>query len=443
MDSIKFAEFFSSTSDLSTVTEEANDGNDLCDLLYPLPPAQFVSTYFMKRAVYIGREDRTKLDFMTLERFRALLNSEKRHPTAGFSLHAQFRSSSRDHLFAIEPHQVGHLLDAGATICASRLHFVDPKLYRLTRALKVQLSFSGKVAVSCYVSPDGAGFPMHYDTKAGVVVQLSGQKRWRYGSTPAIAFPRRAARIASGDVEHEQAQAVPLESWEHIRAPAEAAFEEKLLQPGDVLCFPPGVWHEACAEGFSLALTISFQPLNFAAVLLTLLSGDLVSKDGWRQGPPALATLPPEQPPESVTSYFRARIGDLRDAIDRLDENDPRLWTAWYASLTETMQPTLPSPRTSAVCEYVRINRAVPFCHFVCNYEGEDRVIVQSGTKRITLSIRVLPLVRAFGGGETFRCDGADATERSSCTVPETKELWNILLSAGIAEYDRGSNVSA
>ncbi|MBE2258228.1 MAG: hypothetical protein IAE88_05185 [Rhodobacteraceae bacterium] len=430
-----FADFFSSSSQVGQFEALDITGRELDELIDPLQQTEFVSSYFMKKSVFIPAGQREKVTFVTLERFRALLNMAKQMRTPGFCIDAHFRNSPRDELFEIEPRQVGHLLDAGATICATNLHLIDPDLYRLTRALKVQLAFTGKVGVNCYISTDGGGFRSHFDTKTAMVVQLSGRKVWRYAKTASLPYPRRTARERDGMIHLGRAPELPVEDWERVGPSQSDAFDETVMKAGDVLCVPPGTWHEACADGFSLALNIFFQPTDFSALLWPIIAAGLRTRDAWRGGPPPLSGGPPEEPPDTVRAYFRARLSDLRATINAVDENDPRLWSAWYASSTEATQPS--SAHTSHRPEggaYLCVNRTVPFCHYISkSKDGEDCVVLQYGPKRMVFTIGAYPLIRAFVDGKVFPYGGINEDLAGCCSTAEAKQIWDALLAAGIA----------
>lgn len=324
---IEFARFFHETSPF--VAEEIELGNEvgLGTLIAPLTTAEFLRNHLFSRAVRIPRAGAAKLSFFTLERFRALLSQQF---TAGFALDANFRSSSKNSLFEVERAQVGHLLDAGATICATSIELIDPRLHALALRMKREIRFSGQIGVNCYLSPDGAGFTRHFDTKAVLIVQIEGKKKWKYCDEPAVPFPRRAARVARGAVELHKQGTVPIEDWE---LPAIAAQEEHevVLSPGDVLCLPPGTWHEAQAIGYSLALTIACQPIPSFALFAQVLARRLDAVPHWRGGPPP--TEDAQACPTVVRSHFAQSVNDLRQVISELDENDPALWQLWSAAV--------------------------------------------------------------------------------------------------------------
>jgi hypothetical protein len=334
-----FAAFFSALG--TAPVADAADGPTvgLHDVLAPLPVRGFLANDFLRRAVRVPSGGRQRLPFFSLERFGRLIKSSEEHRPPGFALDANFRDNPDDSLFEIRPSQVGHLLDAGATVCATNIHLIDPALHSITRELKTQMTFSGVVGVNCYLSAHGAGFRMHFDSKSALIVQIEGAKHWTYGRTPALEFPRRAGRDHAGTMQVAHAD-LPFEEWEKASPVQADELSETLLTPGDVLWLPPGAWHEARAEGFSLALTFAFQPVSFATIIWPVIAAELRRKNAWRGGPPSLHNIGAEEGQDQIRSYFEARLGELRDIVCALDGSDSRIWKAWQVAASDSRAKT-------------------------------------------------------------------------------------------------------
>lgn len=107
--------------------------------------------------------------------------------------------------------------------------------------------------VNAYLSPDGCGYGLHFDTHPVWIFQLEGAKRWTYSLEPEIAdppfnvlFPPDRDRVRLPWVELERPDVTNTEQ-----------FREVLLEPGEALYLPAGCWHGAVAQGHSLALTLA------------------------------------------------------------------------------------------------------------------------------------------------------------------------------------------
>jgi hypothetical protein len=134
------------------------------------------------------------------------------------------------------------LFDAGATLVLSHMHEMLPPLGSLCRGL--ERIFLHPVQCNVYLTPPGAqGFRVHYDTHDVLVLQVQGQKLWRFWPAPTVPFANTYT------------------PWNHGPSPAEEP-RTQLLRAGDVLYVPRGILHDAVSRGVqsSLHLTISISP---------------------------------------------------------------------------------------------------------------------------------------------------------------------------------------
>jgi hypothetical protein len=77
--------------------------------------------------------------------------------------------------------------------------------------------------------------------------------------------------------------------WERLAPFDEQDTTEVVLEPGDLLILPAGIWHEACGgEGGSLALYLSFAPISYTLLVRNLLDSLLTPEPGWRSPAPVL-----------------------------------------------------------------------------------------------------------------------------------------------------------
>ncbi len=205
--------------------------------------------------------------------------------------------------------------DAGATLIVSQFHELHPALMRFCRGL--EQAFLHGVQANIYLTPPGAqGFRMHYDTHDVLVLQVTGEKRWRLW--PGQPFPQPTRRTPwPGGIE-------PLGEPEPLT-----------LRPGDTLYVPRGVLHDAAAqegEAPSLHVTVGFMEPSFATVLR--LAVDLLEAEDpalraafptWRlaDGPGALAEL--ARPLAAKLAEPAALERAALALMDRLAEDRPAL----------------------------------------------------------------------------------------------------------------------
>jgi len=205
--------------------------------------------------------------------------------------------------------------DKGATLVVSRFHELHAPLMRFCRGLE-QVFLHG-VQANIYLTPPSAqGFRVHYDTHDVLVLQVTGEKRWRLWDGQPV--PRPTWRTPwPGDIE-PQGEPTTL-----------------TLRPGDTLYVPRGVLHDAAAqdgEEPSLHVTIGLLDPSFATVLR--LAVDLLeakepglreSFPTWRlaEGAERLAQL--AQPLAARLAEPAALEGAALALLDRLAAERPAL----------------------------------------------------------------------------------------------------------------------
>lgn len=127
--------------------------------------------------------------------------------------------------------------DAGASLVLSQFDETHPPLQRLCRGLE-KLFLHG-VQANIYLTPPAAqGFRTHYDTHDVLVLQVQGRKRWRVWDGEPVPRPTRRT------------------PWPGNLAP-EGEPHVLVLNPGDALYIPRGVFHDAATEPGDAALHIT------------------------------------------------------------------------------------------------------------------------------------------------------------------------------------------
>jgi hypothetical protein len=427
-----FARFFSQPAVFPPPPHAAPDIT-LSDILGSVNADKCVKEYFMRRALLVSDSRASDRIGFDLQRLRSLLAMPAKNHPPNFSLDANFRSSSDDCLFSISADQVGHLLDAGATVCITNVHLIDPGLYRLTRSMKCALRFDGQVGVNCYVSGNGAGFRKHFDSKSALVIQCEGKKHWKYSSLPAIDFPRASGRPGVDGIEYDfRGREVP-EPWE-LAERVDGETHAAVLEPGNALWLPPGAWHEACAEGFSLALTVTFKPRDFSQSLIPLLAAAMRSHSAWRAGIPAAfdaSAVTAAQP--HVKRYFGSRLKELRDYLNALGEEDFRLWDAWAGGITESLER--PSATVSAELRGDAVyawNPVQPTVAYLRDDGPLVHLVVHGQSRRWKFLDKAAPVVDAIKAGPPLTLQALAGAVAPQLSEAEVREVVGVLLDAGV-----------
>jgi ribosomal protein L16 Arg81 hydroxylase len=303
------------------VDERANGGAQrplgLRELLEPISVGEFLRDYWGKKPLYVeaSRSDKFATLF-DLERFRSAIRDEKTVKLRG-SL------DSGASYFSVRGGDVDTLLKGGATLCADHLEETDNGLRACTGMVARELRYPGKVDFRCYLSPDGAGFDTHFDQRIATVLQIAGQKRWRFSRQPAVDYPEyQAVPDGKGGVKHGRTlHPAQLAAGDFV-PPNEAEFEEVVLRPGDVLCLPAGTWHKAKAIGWSLALNLAFNPVRVHELVWTTIRKHLESDPIWRQGivpVPAENVGPDPQGSGETLGHYMRRLRKVLEELEGID----------------------------------------------------------------------------------------------------------------------------
>jgi hypothetical protein len=254
-------------------------------------------------------------------RIRALLRDERKGRTFGEDIPSD---------------GIGEWLASGTTICVNNIGAGDMALSRFASIIKEQLGFVGSARFNCYLSPDKSGADTHLDAKVAMTLQIEGQKRWRFSSGVAMEWPPSNAQLRPDGTTYWVLPGIENEPWTKLERVDEAAFNEVLLSPGDLLCLPAGSWHSAKAVGSSLALNLAFAPINFYFILMRLLDPTFRSHSAWRGSPPpALPAGADEAIPFQVEGFLADRLTELRHFLDHVDLKDPQWSRIWKELIGE------------------------------------------------------------------------------------------------------------
>jgi hypothetical protein len=154
----------------------------------------------------------------------------------------------------VAPHALFARFDRGATLVLSQFHRHHAPLARFCRGL--EKAFLHPVQANIYLTPPGAqGFRKHFDGHDVLVLQVSGQKRWRIWDGQPFPDP------------------TPRTPWDNRFVP-DGEPVELTLRPGEALYVPRGVVHEAMAQpdgAPSLHVTVGLLEPCAAALLRRLL----------------------------------------------------------------------------------------------------------------------------------------------------------------------------
>lgn len=165
----------------------------------------------------------------------------------------------------------------------------------------IERTLRTRVQANLYASWTGTeGFGVHWDDHDTVVVQLDGSKHWRlYGTTRPFPLYR--------DVDQPD-------------QPPQEPVADLVLNTGDVLYVPRGVWHAVAADQGtrSLHVTCGLQT-HTPTDLVTWACEQLLGHEEWRRDLPQLAS-PAEQAEAlhgRVTASAPLHGGELVEMVDK------------------------------------------------------------------------------------------------------------------------------
>ena len=321
----------------------------LARLVHPLTPHEFVTTYWCARPVLLTGWPQRHTGLFDLGVLRAAV---ARQSEAGLSIRVSDDHRGDDggagRHRSIQAGQIAEHLRRGASVCVDPIDRAVPTLRRLATDLSRELRHAGEVSVKCYLSPDGYGFNTHFDAHVVTTLQIEGSKRWRIGRRPGVPHPVDNAFLdAAGGLHYMHRMPSAVRAWERAAFdPADGV--EIVLQPGDVLCLPAGTWHEAKAEGSSLALNLAFAAPDLLALIADAARARLQDRPSWRAGLPVAPGTRSDEVPRPVSDALRAQLA-LLSAVLAEPRFAEELDRAWLTRVTgEPTDGAVPAPTTAA-----------------------------------------------------------------------------------------------
>jgi len=222
------------------------DINSFSDLIYPISEDEFFTDYHLKKHIHIKAEDKNKLrSVMSWSKLNEILNMNAFWAPSNLKLFLDTKpigandycdavgGSGEEILFRPNPQKVNHWLSRGASIVADDVDTLSSGLRNAANILEERLS--GKVQSNLYCSwKQHQAFPVHMDSHDVFALHVEGQKVWR---------------IYKGKIDEPINHPMFNEiNAQNTRDHAGDVLEEIVLNPGDVLYIPRGVFHDALAS---------------------------------------------------------------------------------------------------------------------------------------------------------------------------------------------------
>jgi hypothetical protein len=385
-------------------------GSELAAWLAPVSPETFVREYWGRKPLYVKGFKEKYAGFFDGETFGRALTAPGPYPDdflrasfdrktgAGTSARPALPGELRSSAIRATPDQAGPLFDAGATLCVSQLETRVPSLAPFAAAVKRQLGFIGKASFNAYLSPAGSGFNWHFDGRIASTLQIEGSKVWRFTNEPAIAWPRGNGSVRA-DGTPQYTDPIQTQDWERLTSFDEHDVTEVLLEPGDLLILPAGIWHEACGgTGGSLALNLSFTPVSATLLVRELLDSLLAADPGWRSPAPVLRGSEPGTVDADGVAAITHQLQRAAAALGSLAGDSAAVVRLWQ-SFVQNPNPGSPlppgAPATAAgVTPEQRLGLRRDGNVHVMPAERGSQLFVMAGTRGIELTGEAVPFVR-------------------------------------------------
>ncbi len=278
-------------------------------------PDEFLARDYEQRARHFPSDRRARFDgLLSADQF---LDEE---PSGA----KQVRSAARDRRgwnreVSIQPRDARKMYELGFTVGLTALN-PQGRIAPLLQGFEASFESPSNPHVNAYLSPDGGGYGIHFDTHPVWIFQLEGVKRWTYSIEPEIVdppfnvlFPPDRERVRLPWIELDRPDISNREK-----------FREVCLQPGEALYLPAGCWHGAVAEGHSLALTLAMgRATALELALLALRAGAAGSVEALGRRLPAIPRRPgPHR--ERLTARLDSDLQAIRMALSVLQAEDLR-----------------------------------------------------------------------------------------------------------------------
>jgi ribosomal protein L16 Arg81 hydroxylase len=240
-------------------------------LIQPLTTQEFFSSYWEKKHLVLSRQSPdTYRELLSLDDIdRALTEMNSRHPditlATGEKLPSVGEYTTADGI--IDPVAAIKLFSQGTTIVLSNMQRKLPKLSALCRSLAAESSIPFQT--NLYLTPPRSqGFRLHYDTHDVFILQVLGSKNWRIYDSP-VELPPRGRGYSPAK-------------------PKPGALSDKfLLQQGDLLYMPRGLYHEAISdESTSLHITLGANSITWSDFLFEAVAAACLKDVSFRRSLP-------------------------------------------------------------------------------------------------------------------------------------------------------------
>ncbi len=278
-------------------------------ILSPVSSDTFFSRYWEQQPLHIARKDSGHFgSLISVSAIEELLSTGELYFPDVQVVNAEQSIASSDYTIErnrINSHRLIQHYKEGATLIVSQAQLKFPALADLCRSVTKSLQM--KCQSNVYLSPTGhQGFKSHYDTHDVFILQVSGQKKFRF-------YPSDIELPFTDDTYNPDLNT------------ATEIINEVDLGPGDTLYIPRGVVHDAVAHGVtdepSLHITLGVFPIVIRDLLQTMVQVAAEENVDFRR-----SAMPPGR-------LQKPQVAELQELFEQLADED--LLTTALARITD------------------------------------------------------------------------------------------------------------
>ena len=283
------------------------------DLLYPLLPSSFLSSCFRKKAVHVRSNNANRAKEISSKYMFDLDPRQIFEETSSDSVFLWIKNKSEENnqqttptlqSIELQDPQTAHVLHTSsnyASYCRAPPELEQPLVSLMLRDTGLglgqydptgdKLTTLARGEVETFIGTKKHLTDWHTDFQENFTIQLSGRKKWTLkqgtvkhplrGTTPhyrstddVIENQIKAARLSNPDFQFGK---------QDLESNAFGEEVEIIMDAGDVLYFPAGMWHKVETLEYGVSINVSLMGSTYASLVCKTLEHVLLQKDDWRE----------------------------------------------------------------------------------------------------------------------------------------------------------------
>lgn len=282
-------------------------------LMFPLNPELFMSNCFRQKAVHIRSNKNDRASDISTKYMFDLDAKQIFHETSSDSVFLWVKPKKDTHSKAnvndntlhsieISDPDTAYLLHQNsnyASYCRAPPELEQPLVSQMLRDTGMgcgqydpsdEKTTLARGEVETFIGTTNHFTNWHTDFQENFTIQLSGRKKWtlkqgsvkhplrgttpHYRSTPDVIENQiKAARLSNHDYEYGMI----------LDSNSFGDEVEIIMEPGDILYFPAGMWHKVETLEYGVSINISLMGSNYANIFCKALEHELLKREEWRE----------------------------------------------------------------------------------------------------------------------------------------------------------------